>query len=386
MGEEHKFHLVAWDRICSPIHQGGLGVRQLTPFNLALLGKWLWRFGLEESHLWRRVVAAKYGVGRGDWTTSLPRGSYGCSLWRHIRKWWEVFSTHIGFEVGLGTRVSFWHDNWCSDRPLKELFPRLYGFSLNQEATVASVLVSQGDDQSHGWNVTFGRDFNDWELDQVVDFFSLLHSHTPRGVEVDKLVWRPSWKGIFEARSFCHVLHVTPTICFPWKCIWGVKAPPRVAFFMWTVAWGRILTCDNLKQRGLVLAGWCYMCKKADESVDHLLLHCWVARQLWSFVFKCVGVEWVIPSQVPELLFGWWNWFGKRCSGVWNLIPSCLMWIIWRERNKRIFEDQETPLAKLFELFFSTLYDWSMAWGLTTSLSVGDFLASLDFDSSNLHL
>ena len=90
--------------------------------------------------------------------------------------------------------------------------------------------------QPRDWNVFFGRDFNDWELDQVVDFFSLLHSHTPRGVEVDKLVWRPSQKGIFEARSFYHVLHVTPTICFPWKCIWGVKAPPRVAFFMWTVA------------------------------------------------------------------------------------------------------------------------------------------------------
>ena len=142
-------------------------------------------------------MAAKYGVDRGGWTSSLPRGSYGCSLWRHIRKGWEVFSTHISFEVGLGTRVSFWHDNWCSNRPLKELFSSLYRFSLNQEDTVASVLVSQGVDQSHGWNVTFGRDFNDWELDQVVDFFSLLHSHTPRGVGVDKLVWRPSRKGSF---------------------------------------------------------------------------------------------------------------------------------------------------------------------------------------------
>jgi hypothetical protein len=41
MGEEHKLHLVAWDRVCSPIQQGGLEVRHLIPFNLTLLDKWL---------------------------------------------------------------------------------------------------------------------------------------------------------------------------------------------------------------------------------------------------------------------------------------------------------------------------------------------------------
>ena len=132
---------MAWDRICSLIQQGGLGVRQLIPFNLALLGKWLWRFGLEESHLWRRVVVAKYGGVRGGWTSNFPRDTHGCSLWRHIRMGWEVFSSHISFEVGLGTRISFWHGKWCSECPLKEIFPDLYGCSLNQEDTVASVLV-----------------------------------------------------------------------------------------------------------------------------------------------------------------------------------------------------------------------------------------------------
>jgi hypothetical protein len=41
LGEDHKLHLVAWDRVCSPIQQGGLGVKYLIPFNRALLGKWL---------------------------------------------------------------------------------------------------------------------------------------------------------------------------------------------------------------------------------------------------------------------------------------------------------------------------------------------------------
>jgi hypothetical protein len=65
------------------------------------------------------------------------------------------------------------------------------------------------------------------------------------------------------------------------------------------------------------------------------------------------------------------------------------MWTIWRERNSRTFENKETPLAKIIELFFGSLYDWSRAWGLTSSPSykkkniyiyVGEFLASLASD------
>ena len=162
-----------------------------------------------------------------------------------------------------------------------------------------------------------------------------------------------------------------------------MKSPPRVAFFMWTMAWGRILTCDNLKKKGFVLAGWCCMCKNADESENHLLLHCCITRQLWNFVFKFVRIDWVLPCNASSLLFGWWNWFGKRSSGVWNLIPSCYMWTIWRERNNRTFENLESPVAKFIKLFFATLFNWSRAWGLTSSLSVGEFLVSLAFDNSD---
>ena len=52
--------------MCAPKANGGLGVRKLTTFNKALLGKWLWRFGVEETHLWRRVVALQFGEEWGD--------------------------------------------------------------------------------------------------------------------------------------------------------------------------------------------------------------------------------------------------------------------------------------------------------------------------------
>jgi hypothetical protein len=39
IGDEFKYHLVSWDKVCSPIFEGGLGIRNLRMFNCALLGK-----------------------------------------------------------------------------------------------------------------------------------------------------------------------------------------------------------------------------------------------------------------------------------------------------------------------------------------------------------
>jgi len=84
IGDEVKFHLVNWHTICTPIKEGGLGVRNLIQFNRALLGKWLWRFAKEREALWRLVIEVKYGSLRGGWCSAEVVGSYGVSVWKYI--------------------------------------------------------------------------------------------------------------------------------------------------------------------------------------------------------------------------------------------------------------------------------------------------------------
>jgi hypothetical protein len=102
-------------------------------------------------------------------------------------------------------------------------------------------------------------------------------------------------------QSFYKVLTTKEDSSFPWKCIWRVKASMRVSFFVWIAAFGKFLTHDNLCRRNVLMVEWCCMCKKSGEFVDHLLLHCDIARDLWSYFLTFFWVERVMPRWMLDL-------------------------------------------------------------------------------------
>lgn len=70
------------------------------------------------------------------------RGTHGCSLWKGICAGWESFSSHVTFEVGVGTQIHFWHDRWCGNLSLKDVFSDLFSCTIDKDALVTLALVS----------------------------------------------------------------------------------------------------------------------------------------------------------------------------------------------------------------------------------------------------
>jgi hypothetical protein len=137
INEEFRFHLVSWNKVCSPIFEGGLGIWNLHLMNHALLGKWLWRFASEKEAWWRKILVAKYGAVWGGWRSWETSGSHGVGLWKYICRGLRSFQCHIRFDPGFGSNIRFWEDIWCGKTSLKDPYPGLFNIATNKDASIA---------------------------------------------------------------------------------------------------------------------------------------------------------------------------------------------------------------------------------------------------------
>jgi hypothetical protein len=246
-----------------------------------------------------------------------------------------------------------------------------------KNALVRDVLVTHG--PNIHWDVRDFREAQDWEIDLIAKFMDLLYSVNIRHEEADAICWCPSSRKIFEVNSFYKLLQPAAAQSFPWKKVWRSRAPSKVNFFIWTVALGKILTTDNLRKRRLFVLDWCGMCKRDGESVDHLLLHCPIAQEFWDLAFSMFGLSWVMPRRVMDLLHCWPGLTKQKAGDIWRLIPNCIMWCLWRERNSRCFEGCEMPIQDLKNFVLNTLWKWAAAQGLVSGSSLLDFIDTCSF-------
>lgn len=71
---------------------------------------------------------------------------------------------------------------------------------------------------------------------------------------------------------------------------------------MWTACKGKILTMDNLQKHGFILTNACLLCIKNGESINHIIIHCEYAREMWYFTFREVGLVWRFTENLTELI------------------------------------------------------------------------------------
>ncbi|KAK6796557.1 hypothetical protein RDI58_004258 [Solanum bulbocastanum] len=338
-----KFHLVKWAALIGNKQVGGLGVRNLKTQNQCLLMKWLWRLASNEQALWKEVIQAKYEM-EDHWSTCMVTNTYGTSLWRTIRKLWPKLRGNCKIKIGNGVKVSFWEDSWLEQGPLKTLFPDVFILNQQQRDTVAEVWSNQG------WNLSFRRPFNDWEIQRVVEFYRTLKQFRGGNTAQDCLEWKDHKQGRFSVKGAYKKFNPFNSQIngWPWKMIWKAKIPYKVSCFTWLLAKQAVLTQENLMKRGIQLRPRCFLCGEKAETVSHLFLHCRITNQLWDLFINKKGLKWVMPRRVTQTLKIWSSY--ANISGHrerWKIIPACIWWSTWKERNLRCHQNKSNTIQKM---------------------------------------
>nr|GEX10750.1 hypothetical protein [Tanacetum cinerariifolium] len=264
---------VAWEVVCLPKKEGGLGVRRLELFNKALMVSHIWNLLSRKESLWVRWVHTYKLRGRNFF--ELPfRGSMTWS-WRKILQLQPLIRDHVWYRIGDGATCSLWFDRWCPISPLTSIVSSrdIHRAGLDMSSTVRDVI------HNGGW---------DWPLDLSSKYPILSTIDVPNiSSSRDILEWYSGVTMPFKVATVWNCLQPRDVDVTWYHVVWFNNCIPRHSFHMWPVVKRRFKTQDMLRQWDIqdsLLSFHCSLCDGQPDSHEHLFFECSFATQ----VIECI--------------------------------------------------------------------------------------------------
>ena len=251
---------VSWDDVCLPKIEGGLGIRKLDNFNVALMSTHVWKLITHKESLWVKWIHAYKLNNRSFWDVKLASNvSWG---WRKLLQIRNVLWPHFWHVIGNGQNTSIWFDNWNTHCPLINhvSYRAIASAGFRIHAKVSDV-ISDGE-----WM---------WPIAWFNRFLNLFQLIVPNINEdqVDKIFWK-SHDGILKDFSTLEVWHTIRQRGNEkeWShLVWSSYGIPRHAIHLWLVLRRRLKTQDRLKQWDVgkdvdISLLTCPLCKTQKDS------------------------------------------------------------------------------------------------------------------------
>ncbi|XP_038977290.1 uncharacterized protein LOC120107861 [Phoenix dactylifera] len=325
-GGRRGIHLMAWEVVCQPTRYGGLGVQSLVARREVLAARHAARVVLEPDGMWSSLMRAKYG----DPVPGARSGRRHSPIWREICARAGLVFPAIRWAIGDGRSIDVLEDRWVTEQPMSRL-PITVDTSRLAGLRVSDLMEPEGDH----WRMELIREaFGE----QLAERILALPIFAQGGA--DRLVWMPTGRSQVRARDIHTLLSREPARQIEGGWIWRMRIYPRVALFIWKVAWGCLPTRSLLARRGVRITQFCDECTETEETMDHVLLQCPRARGIWS------RSPTLLPHSVESTqgLIHWLRVAIRRPSTVEAGIQGAyLAHSIWLDRNAGIFEGRQFP-------------------------------------------
>jgi zinc-binding in reverse transcriptase len=284
--------------------------------------------------------------------------SNASGFWSSLRSITEIFNVSIKFQLGQGETIQFWHDDWLQG-PLKLQFPYLYSQARYRDISIKHP-YQQGQWQVHTQPILTQQA----QLELIILHQKL--SNVQMGMTTDEVLWTWNLTGSFKVKSAYQFITSTPHVLDDIQKTWEIKAPPRVQVFLWLVLRNKILTIDNLARRGWTLPNMCYLCRAQQESCQHLFVSCSFTRELRRFMtailpYSPICMDYIHLELVSEVLIGEYNL-------IWRQLEATTIFVLWRERCRRIFSDSEQGMIDVAREIISEHKNWFQKEGRNMSV------------------
>ncbi|KAL0906850.1 hypothetical protein M5K25_025378 [Dendrobium thyrsiflorum] len=315
-------HWSAWNKICGPFEEGGLGCKSLTDMSKAFMHakyckKWhplTCSYNTNDSIVWKRLCCIK----------------------------WEA-EQFIQWGLGKGD-VYFWQDNWLGTGSIDKL--------LNTY-TLDNIKV-----------MNFFKDGN-WWIEKLLEVVppSLVDSiiGIPLNLQVnDSILYSESPSGDFSLNlawnSFRSIHDISPIF----SGLWHNKIPLSYSILAWRCLRGFISVDDRLKGKGFQGPSKCQCC--ADiESINHVFINGFIAKKVWAYFYDLTDKVYV--NCIDNMVNLFKAWFTPSAGHFFNILPIIIVWFLWKARNeaKHIGKKMEAASIiikvkdKILELFAANL-------------------------------
>ncbi|KAL2237525.1 UNVERIFIED_CONTAM: hypothetical protein Sindi_0944200 [Sesamum indicum] len=264
---------VAWKDVCRPMDEGGLGFKDVSTLNRALMNKKLCDvIRCDRTSIW---VQSLYQDRLRDTSIWTVREHEGCWGWQKMLRLRPFLRSIVNYQIGNGGRFYIWQDPWHHLGPLIEQFPRGPNHLGIEKSAKLSSVISAGE----------------WHWPPITDFECLEITHNLLFIfgGEDRVVWR--FDGGQPTTQALYRLFDPPEPKVEWSLLLsGSLKIPRHSFILWLAILGKLPSTDK---PWLSHLGACILCEEgATESHSHLFFRCRYSRQCLLEIRKRIRFHW----------------------------------------------------------------------------------------------
>jgi hypothetical protein len=207
-------------------------------------------------------------------------------------------------KVGDGANTLFWKDRWPEGKNVQEIAPHVY-------ALISKRVVERRSVQKALINAKWIEDIRgSVSLEALMDYLKLWDIISE--VELQVGCKTHTFGSCPTQASTQRNRHMMPFFRGPsfsdhMRGFGNPGLHPNVDSLWWLVAHNRCWTADRLARRGLQHLDKCVLCDQEEEDIQHLLIGCVVARQVWFSLFHQIGFSQLAPMPTKASFDIWWE-------------------------------------------------------------------------------